>query len=445
MSKRNIFQIDSVQNDAVKMTIKTLKSEGKALIYMATGTGKTETALKLFESLDNNKTKRLLWVTHSIELQDQVQERILSRALRRNLFEYCDVGAFARHAKDTQTKIVVASVQSLARHLKTYFSPDDFDVIIVDECHHTPAKNWAKVVNYFNGLKIGLSGTIVRPDGLGLEEYFGNVSFDLSFKKAQEYRLLAPCENKVILTDSVLNGRVNINGEYSAKQLDKLFTSEYRNTVIVKSYRDHARKAVVRAGMKPKAICFCINIRHAKMMAGYFTKHGIPSAFVCGDASIQTAEERQSNMDAFRKSDEIEILCSVNILNEGVDIPEANIAIMCRPTQSNIVYSQQIGRVARIDGGKKKFFFVLDFVDQTDSEFFCYTTSSLTGRPTTKNDVVVEYLSDADPVVVEKRVGDVMARRDEFEANMIKKIDTTKLTRENLILWKQTGAAVWER
>ena len=168
---------------------------------------------------------------------------------------------------------------------------------------------------------------------------------------------LAKPISRVILTTSALDGFKTDTREYSVKQLDKLYSSKSRNFIILKEY-----KAVRSKLKKPKAVGFCININHARNMAKLFSVNGIKANFICSNSKFQTPQERNDVMTKFRETDEIEVLFAVNIFNEGIDIPEANIALMIRPTGSNIVYQQQIGRVARTNGGKKKEFYVLDFV-----------------------------------------------------------------------------------
>lgn len=426
-------KLDLVQSEAVEKTYSTLKKSGKALLRMAVGTGKTETAIKLFERMDTENSSRLLWITHTNELVEQAAERFILRALARSNGDGLDVGVFNARIKETHTKIVVASIQTLTknRSLKQ-FSPTDFDIIVVDEAHHSPAETWLKVIKYFDGYKLGLTATPFRPDSKPLGEYFGEISFDLPFKKAQDEGLVAQDKNVVVITDSFLNGMVSGNGEYSAKQLDKLFTSQKRNETVVKAYRKYARSSVIESGMRPKSICFCINIQHAIRMTKYFRKNEISSEFLCGDSARLSAEDRSNIMNKFKNTNEIEILCVVNILNEGVDIADCNILLMTRPTQSNIVYQQQIGRASRIDSGKKKFFYIMDFVDQTDTDFQSYTMSTLKSVPLTKSQVITEYIDDQDEVQIEKTTKDIMEKAMNFEVDMRKTLDASKINEENL-------------
>lgn len=401
-----IKKMNYIQKKAVDAAVSNIKRKNKALIHMATGTGKTETAVKIVEKLKSGKT---LWLTHTDELVDQVAERFISNG-------YLDVSAFNRAGKNLDSKLVVASVQTISRfnHLK-HIPIDMFDLIIVDECHHAAAETWERVLNHFTCPRLGLSATPYRPDYKHdtIFQLFGEPCYEYSFSDAIKDKVLAKPENVIVLTDSAIDGFKSLQKEYSEKQLEKLFTSQERNLIIVQEYKD-IRKQVKR----PKTVCFCINIKHAIRMTKRFKLAGIKSNFICGDSKFQKDAERVSVMNKFRTTNEIEILCAVNIFNEGVDVPEANIGLMTRPTGSNIIYQQQLGRLARSNKGKKKIFYTIDFVDNTRHEFSGYTTTNMVTKGSINTKVITKYLINQDPIAVKKTHNDVMKQVQKFEKTM---------------------------
>lgn len=428
-------KLDSIQKQTKIKALKALNKNGKTLVRMATGTGKTETAIKIFEALDKKNNKRVLWLTHQNELIEQSGNRFLDR-------NHYDVGLFNSKDKVTQSKIVVGSIQSLARGLNR-FHPKDFDLIIVDEAHHSPAEQWTKVINYFQAPKLGITATPYRPDGQSLDDMFGDLCVDISFVKAQSLGVLAKDKTRAIVTNSVLSGFVDLGGEYNKRQLDRLYTSNNRNDIIVKSYLKYGRKEAKKLKMVPKGICYCINSKHAKRMNKLFNNAGIKSVFVSGNIKNTSTNQRQQYMNDFKNTNKYEILCVVNLMNEGVDVPDANIALMCRPTQSNIIYSQQVGRLARINNGKKKQFIILDYVDQTNTDFQAYGVGNLKNGSYQPNEVVVEYLNENDPKFRDQVAKDIMKKAEEFEVTMRKQIDLSKVNEQSLLEYIKTGKQQW--
>lgn len=400
-------EMDKMQHLAKNKVLKALNKKNEALIVSATGTGKTEIAAKIIDKI--NKSSKILWITHQNELVDQVAKRLNDRL-------GIDVSIFNGSTKDMSGKVVVASVQSISKtaNLKK-FKKKYFNFLFIDECHHAPAQTWNKTIDYFQAKKIGMTATHKRPDGQSVTDIFGSPVFELPFEDAQRKKFLAKDWNRVILTNSTIEGFTAKHKDYSEKQLDKLYVSHERNRIILDSYLKYGRKKVISSGMKPKAVCFCINVKHAIRMSKMFQDAGIPSAFICGDKKYQSSKERSEVMDSFRNSNKIEILCAVNIFNEGIDIPEANIGLMVRPTRSNIVYQQQVGRIARSNGGKKKFFVVLDFVDVTRQEYSGYIMGNLKKKGISHGNIVADFLKEKDPILVNQRVTNIMASVREFE------------------------------
>lgn len=368
MKKQQVFKkLDQIQTQAIKAIHKGIKKDKKALIVMATGLGKTETAIKTIKQMKG----RHLWIVGRNNLVEQTYERFIE-------YGVYDIGMLNGASKDFNSSLIISSVQTLSKvNMLKEFNTKDFDTIWIDEAHHAAATGYQKITDYFKpkGL-IGLTATPDRPDHKNIYDTFGKAAFEKTFEDAQELGVLAAHKPFTILTDSVINGMQTQTGDYSAAALDRLYTSRSRNSTIVASYKKYGRKNVKKAGMTPKAICFCINVAHAKILAAEFNLGGVKADFICANDSIQPKEDRQRIETEFRTGNSIEVLCSVDLMNEGVDIPGVNIVCMARPTRSAIVYQQQIGRAARIDEGRKKFFVVLDYVDNCRKGFESYTVGN---------------------------------------------------------------------
>lgn len=388
-------RLDSIQTKAINKIKLSLKKQKKALVVMATGLGKTETAIKVIKS----DSKRHLWVVGRNSLIEQTFHRFIGNRL-------FDVGILNGGSKDLDNRIIIASVQTLSKdNILKKFSSKDFDTVWVDEAHHAAADGYLKVLNHFKRSKfIGLTATPDRPDGENIYELFGKPAFEKTFEDAQKMKVLAKHEPMTILTQSVIEGLATKSGDYSPKSLDRLHTSLQRNDTIVRSYLKYGRAKVLKSGMKPKVICFCINVSHAQRLSAEFNKRGVKSEFVCARHKIQSADDRSRIETTFRNSNNIEVLCAVDLMNEGIDIPDVNVVLMARPTRSAIIYQQQIGRAARIDNGRKKFFVVLDYVDNCRREYGSYTIGNLNPSRGQNIPIIVEYLNESDPEVVKLRV-----------------------------------------
>lgn len=428
-------KLDKIQLKAKNAAIKSLNKTGKALLHMATGTGKTETAIKIF-SKDLKENKRILWLTHKNDLIKQTTERILDRL-------QANVTVFGGGHKDPSGQIVVSSVQTISKATTlTKFNQNDFDLIVVDEAHHAPAKCWTDTIEYFNADRLALTATPNRPDNKAEDVFklFGDPAFVCRFSDAQKKKLLAPYKCKAVITNSTLEGLVSVNKDFTEKQLEKLYVSNDRNKIIIASYKEFARKEIIKVKMKPKTICFCINTKHAKRMAKLFNKSGIAAAFISSKINDQSVEERTTVFETFTKTNDIEVLCSVDILNEGSDIPDVNIGLMARPTRSLIIYTQQIGRLARLNDGKKKFFYVMDFADNTSKGWASYNIGNLTGKSYTANDIVTKYLYNDDPVEVNQMRENIMKSVEDFEDQLTLSILKSRKEKiEEALYFKKNG------
>ncbi|MBO4208346.1 DUF3427 domain-containing protein [Micromonospora echinofusca] len=336
------------------------------LVVMATGTGKTVVAALDYRRLRQAGTVRsLLFVAHQEQILRQSRS-VFRHVLRDGSFGEILVGG-ERPATWTH---VFASVQSLHR---MELDPTAFDMVIVDEFHHAEAPTYAKLLDRLQPrVLLGLTATPDRADGGDVRRYFdGRVAVELPLWEALERQLLAPFQYFGLHDDVDLSGVRWQRGQgYVPGELDRLYTGNHaRARMVLQAVRDRVDVDRMRA------LGFCVSIAHARFMADWFTRAGVPSAAVTSAAGPAA---RAASVRAFRDG-ELRVLFTVDLFNEGVDLPMVDTLLMLRPTESATVFLQQLGRGLRLDDGKPCLT-VLDFIGGQHANFrFDLRWRALTG------------------------------------------------------------------
>lgn len=349
----NEFKPNTMQKEILKnLEITREKGETKGLVVAATGTGKTYLAALDIKNyfLKNSKEPKVLFVAHREELLENgmiVLENILK--INKNNFGICFGGI-----KDINKKIIFASIQTLRTEYKN-FKQNYFDYIVVDEFHHASADSYVKIINYFEPkFLLGLTATPERMDGkniLALCEY--NLIGEIGLKKAMEQDLIAPFHYFGV-NDYTINYE-NITykyGKYDEIELTENLNQNKRTNYILEQINKFGF-----CGNYLNCISFCENIEHANFMNKEFIKAGYKSKVF---TSKTKTTERSKILNDF-KNKKIQILCVVDILNEGVDIPSINLLLFLRPTLSSTIFIQQIGRGLR-KYKNKDFVTIIDFI-----------------------------------------------------------------------------------
>lgn len=319
------------------------RGDSIALLYHATGTGKTITAASDAKRLGG----RTLFLAHTRELVHQAKEAF------QNIWPERRTGVFVSGVKDTDVHVLCASMQSMVKNLEG-FRPDEFDYIIVDECHHGTASSYTKIMGFFEPqFTLGLTATPERMDGQDLLELFQSVAHKLDLRTAVELGELTPIRCVRVKTDIDFS-RVRINGiRYHSQDLEsKLFVPE-RNRLIVETYKEYA--------LGKKTVIFCASVAHAEEISRLLAAEDIASRAVSG--KMKPAERAQCLEDYEHGS--VNILCACDLLNEGWDSPRTEVLFMARPTLSKTLYLQQLGRGLRRRKGKDHLL-VLDFIDNAN-------------------------------------------------------------------------------
>ena len=314
--------------------------ESIALLYQATGTGKTVTAVMDAKSVGG----RTLFVAHTMELVNQAYQTFQA------LWKGVSVGKFADSVKELDKDIVCGSIQSIALNLDM-FKEDDFDYIIIDEAHHATADTYQKVLAYFKPkFLLGLTATPERADDTNILEIFKNTAHKLDIQTAVEIGALVDVRCIRIHTNIDMT-QVRFNSvQYNVRDLDVKICVTERNALIVKTWLDYVKDK--------RTVVFCASVKHAEQIAAIFKEKGVSVEAVSG--SMKTSE-RNELLAKFAKG-ELKVLCACDLLNEGWDCPETEVLFMARPTMSKVLYTQQLGRGMRLSEGKE-YLMVFDFVD----------------------------------------------------------------------------------
>jgi superfamily II DNA or RNA helicase/HKD family nuclease len=339
------------------------------LVVAATGIGKTVVAGLDYKRLRTTLGKlRLLFVAHRREILEQAR-RTYREIMRDPDFGELMVGG----QRPMHGDHVFASIQSLSQDRLSSIDPSHFDVVIVDEFHHAEAKSYQRLLTHFSPRELlGLTATPERADGVNVSKFFdGRVASELRLWDALHEDLLVPFHYFGVSDDIDLSAIEWSRQGYDIQGLEKIYTgNDARAELVISELRD---KVVEISRMR--ALGFCVSVAHAEYMGRYFNEKGIPAIAVHGKTP---ATEREA---AGRRLIDRDIVCifTVDLFNEGIDIPDVDTVLFLRPTQSATVFLQQLGRGLR-RSEDKSVLTVLDFVGQQNANFrFDLKLRALTG------------------------------------------------------------------
>lgn len=327
--------------------------ENKALVIAATGTGKTY--MSAFDVMECNP-KRMLFIVHREEILKNAKETFDKLLRGKNV----KTGLFTGNSKDYGADYMFATIQTISRYYEE-FEKDYFDYIIVDEAHHSASESYLRILNYFNpAFTLGMTATPERCDSLSVFELFdNNVALEVRLHEALEEDLVIPFHYfGVTDIDGVELEDVNLDDK---PELAQRLMVHKRVDFIIEKMNFYGNDGDFR-----KALGFCVNIDHAIYMAEEFNKRGIKSIALSGEDSVSKRDEYIKRLES--NKDDLQVIFTVDIFNEGVDIPAINTVLMLRPTNSPIIFIQQLGRGLR-KNGNKEFLTVLDFIGNHNKTF----------------------------------------------------------------------------
>ncbi|MDQ0952240.1 superfamily II DNA or RNA helicase/HKD family nuclease [Streptomyces phaeochromogenes] len=338
-----------------------IRGRNRNLLVAATGTGKTVMAALDYRALRkkfDNRSPRLLFVAH--------RKEILRQSLRtyREVLDDASFGELLHSGEDPRDwNHVFASVQSLNVRRLEQLSPDHFDIIVIDEFHHATATTYRRVIEHFTPRELlGLTATPERMDGRNVQDEFfeGRIAAEMRLWEALENDLLCPFHYFGIPDGTDLTNLGWQKGTYADRELGNLYTGDHaRARIVVKQIRDK----ISNPGAM-RALGFCVTKAHAHFMADFFRKAGFQAAALDSDSSAGVRAQTLADL----RDGTLQVIFSVDLFNEGLDIPDVDTLLLLRPTNSATIFLQQLGRGLRRTE-TKPVLTVLDFIGQHRAEF----------------------------------------------------------------------------
>lgn len=393
------FQLEILEKLQVERSV---HQRNRNLLVAATGTGKTViSAFDYKHFRQKNQSSKLLFLAHRKEILTQ------SLATYRGVLRDNNFGElWVDGIEPSNYEFVFASVQTLNNRIGTLsLSPEFFDYIVIDECHHLTANSYRATINYFKPkILLGLTATPERMDGGDIQEDFHNrIAAEIRLPEALNRKLLCPFQYFGVSDSIDLSSVGWSKGKYDVSQLTNIYTANDRRvSEIIDALEKYTKdKTDVRA------LGFCVSMEHAKFMAEKFSLAGFKADYLTSANS--------QNRDLVRNqllSKEINYLFVVDIFNEGVDIPEIDTVLFLRPTESLTIFLQQLGRGLRLSENKDCLT-VLDFVGNARPEYnFENKFRALIGKTTT---TVLKEVEDHFPhlplgcsIVLEKKAKEII-------------------------------------
>jgi superfamily II DNA or RNA helicase len=356
------------QEQAIQVTFKAWqdKLRRRAMIVMATGLGKTFTAAEIVRRIDAYQPVRVLVLAHTNEIVYQ-----LERSFWPFMAPSRETLVWNGHEQPSQQDLervpfLFACLNSVASHLERGFELPVFDLILIDECHHVGGSMYKTIISRTRAgesdgpFLLGLTATPWRPDETDLTDYFGEPLFTMDMVSGLRMGFLSNVDYRMF-TDNIDWGALSAleGNRFSPRQINKtLFISEWDSAVIRELQR------VWKEQPNARAIVFCGTIDHAVTMRDQINALGFCNAAAIfsqtqGGHSMQ-AWERNRLLSDFQEGI-VQLICAIDVFNEGVDIPDVNVIVFQRVTHSRRIFIQQLGRGLRLAEGKQKVI-VLDFV-----------------------------------------------------------------------------------
>lgn len=427
-----VISIEKYKLEPNSMQVKFIESvmdlyesgENRALLISSTGTGKTyASAFALREMLqkrakETGRNVRALFLVH--------REQIAKQALRsyKNVFgERYSFGLLSGNSKNYKSDILFSTMQMMAREdIMKKFNANDFDIIIIDEVHRAGADSYQRIMNYFTPrFWIGMTASPDRTDGYDIYGLFNhNIAYEIRLQQAMEEKLLCPFHYFGI-TDLEVDGHVIDDDDLKNVQNFAKLVCDDRVQYIMQQIEYYGY-----SGDRVKGLMFCSSKEEAKTLSVKFNMRGLRTIVLTGDSSQNEREDAILRLEQNEQENALDYILTVDIFNEGVDVPAVNQVIMLRPTESPIVFIQQLGRGLRKYAGKE-YVVILDFIGNYMNNFMI--PIALSGDRTYNKDTIRKYVREGSRVIP----GESTIHFDEISKKRIfESIDSSKTTKSFL-------------
>lgn len=418
-----VLQPNSMQELFTLNIEEIIRSGGKrAMLISATGTGKTYAsafAIRKLFSENVLKGKKALFLSHREQINRQAlksYKRIFGKNIPMELLS----GTNNNVSLAKKASFLFSTMNMMAKEsIREQFGPKDFSVIVLDECHRSGAESYQKIINYFHPeLLLGMSASPERTDSFDVFQLFDhNIACEVRLQQALENEMLCPFHYFGI-TDLEIEGE-----DISDLKRFRHLTSDKRVKYILERAEYYGF-----SGDRVKGLIFCSRKEEAKELSEKFNQTGrYHTIMLSGDDSQQSREDAIDRLVSDTRTDRLDYIFTVDIFNEGVDVPEINQVILLRPTESPIIFVQQLGRGLRKAEGKE-FVIVLDFIGNYQTNYMI--PIALSGDRSGNKDNIRRSLMEGNNIIK----GASTIYFDEISRDRIyKSIDTADLNQVRLL------------
>lgn len=411
---------NKMQQEALEALAKLQQNnKHKALLISATGTGKTY--LSAF-AVKKANPKRLLFLAH--------REQILKQACKTfaKIIPDSQYGILSANHKDFHKPYLFATINMLSKEENlTQFTPTHFDYIIIDETHRAGASSYLKILNYFQPqFLLGMTATPERTDGFDIYQLFDhNIAYEIRLNQAMQENLLCPFHYFGITDITVDNQEINDNSTFND------LTTDARVTHIINQSQYYGF-----SGERLRGLIFCSQIEEAQILSQKFNERGFNTIALSGKDSQETRTNAIHKLEQKERSTGLDYIFTVDIMNEGIDIPAINQIIMLRPTKSAIIFVQQLGRGLR-KYPQKDYVVILDFIGNYQNNFMI--PIALSGDTSYNKDNIRHYVAEGNRFIFGSSTihFDKVARQKIYQAIDSAKLSDTALLKNEYLQLKQ--------
>lgn len=365
--------------EAFITNLKKLKQENvkRALLISATGTGKTYASAF---ALREDNPKKALFLVH----REQIAKQAIA-SYKKVFGATKTFGLLSGNSKDYDADFLFCTMQMMAKpEVLALFEPEEFEIIVIDEVHRAGAESYQRIMQYFKPrFCLGMTASPDRPDDFDIYKLFDhNIAYEIRLQQALEQDLLCPFHYFGI-TDIEIDGEV-FDDSTGVRNFSQL-VCDMRVAYVIKQAEYYGY-----SGPRVKGLIFCSRKDEAKELSEKFNQRGYRTETLCGEDSQERRESCMERLTTDEPGNQLDYIITVDIFNEGVDIPEINQVIMLRPTESPIVFIQQLGRGLRKAEGKE-YVVILDFIGNYKNNFMI--PIALSGERSYNKDNMRKYVA----------------------------------------------------
>lgn len=423
-AQENISTNDIAPNKMQQEALNALEklqqnNKHKALLISATGTGKTY--LSAF-AVKKANPKRLLFLAH--------REQILKQACKTfaKIIPDIQYGILSANHKDFHKPYLFATINMLNKEENlTQFTPTHFDYIIIDETHRAGTNSYLKILNYCQPqFLLGMTATPERTDGFDIYQLFDhNIAYEIRLNQAMQENLLCPFHYFGITDITVDDQEINDNSIFND------LTTDARVTHIINQSQYYGF-----SGERLRGLIFCSHIEEAQILSQKFNERGFHTIALSGKDSQETRTNAIHKLEQKERSTGLDYIFTVDIMNEGIDIPAINQIIMLRPTKSAIIFVQQLGRGLR-KYPQKDYVVILNFIGNYQNNFMI--PIALSGDTSYNKDNIRHYVTEGNRFIFGSSTihFDKVARQKIYQAIDSAKLSDTALLKNEYLQLKQ--------